>query len=397
MKSLQRIFQWKLRYHQTKAFFFFVLSWLVTRLIFKEQDLWLLSERGTDARDNGFWMFKYIVENHPEINVKYIIDNESEDKKKFSQWNKSLIPYNSFRHYLIMWQARYLISTHIGGYLPYYIGQNLLLRNIFHRLVSHSKIIWLQHGIIKDNLTQVHYGQVYLDLFICGAKPEYDYVIQKFGYPNGVVHYTGLARFDGLHHVEINKGQILLMPTWRWWLLGKDFLSSVFFQIYSRLLSDVRLHKLLILNGLHLVFYPHHEVQPYISSFEQLNLPECIHIANHRDYDVQQLLKESALLITDYSSVFFDFIYMQKPVVYFQFDEKEFREKHYAEGYYDYHHGLGDWCGDVDSLICTLQRYVDNGFAISNELKKIVEVYFPLHDQHNCERIYSAILRLHGD
>ena len=53
-------------------------------------------------------------------------------------------------------------------------------------------------------------------------------------------------------------------------------------------------------------------------------------------YDVQQLLKESLLLITDYSSVFFDMMYMNKPVNFYQFDEKQYRKSHYKEGYLNY-------------------------------------------------------------
>ena len=47
---------------------------------------------------------------------------------------------------------------------------------------------------------------------------------------------------------------------------------------------------------------------------------ERIIIADWKKYDVQGLLKESALLITDLSSVFMDFAYMRKPMIYYQFD-----------------------------------------------------------------------------
>ena len=35
-------------------------------------------------------------------------------------------------------------------------------------------------------------------------------------------------------------------------------------------------------------------------------------LADWKNYDIQELLKESAFLITDYSSVFMDFAYMRK-------------------------------------------------------------------------------------
>ena len=37
----------------------------------KYKDLWLIAERGIDARDNAYYLFKYITANHPEINIAY--------------------------------------------------------------------------------------------------------------------------------------------------------------------------------------------------------------------------------------------------------------------------------------------------------------------------------------
>ena len=39
----------------------------------KYTDLWLIAERGIDARDNGYYLFKYITEHHKEINIEYVI------------------------------------------------------------------------------------------------------------------------------------------------------------------------------------------------------------------------------------------------------------------------------------------------------------------------------------
>ena len=72
-------------------------------------------------------------------------------------------------------------------------------------------------------------------------------------------------------------------------------------------------------------------MQPFLSEFEG---NKRIKIASTEEYDVQTVLKESAYLITDYSSISFDFAYMKKPLCYFQFDYAEFREKHYPEGYF---------------------------------------------------------------
>ena len=46
-------------------------------------------------------------------------------------------------------------------------------------------------------------------------------------------------------------------------------------------------------------------------------------------FDYQKILIKSSLLITDYSSVFFDFSYMKKPIIYTQFDYELHRKVHY--------------------------------------------------------------------
>ena len=45
----------------------------------------------------------------------------------------------------------------------------------------------------------LHRKNMYMDLFVCGAKPEYEYIRDTFGYiRNTCRSYVGLARFDNL-------------------------------------------------------------------------------------------------------------------------------------------------------------------------------------------------------
>ena len=108
--------------------------------------------------------------------------------------------------------------------------------------------------------------------------------------------------------------------------------------------------------------------------------------------DIQKVLKESSIMITDYSSVFMDFAYMTKPILFFQFDYKEFREKQYAEGYYNYRDGFGVSVDNSDDLVDELIKTYKNG-PEKKYLKRMND-FFELKDQKNCERIY---LLLNGD
>ena len=73
-----------------------------------------------------------------------------------------------------------------------------------------------------------------------------------------------------------------------------------------------------------------------IEIFKEYCFNKDIIIADKDTFDVQDLLIRSQILITDYSSVFFDFAYMKKPEIFFQFDNERYRNSHYKEGYFSY-------------------------------------------------------------
>lgn len=383
----------KLRVLELKAMMLMVLSWVVAKLTKPENSLWLFSERGDEARDNAFWMFRYVKENHPEVNAKYIISADSENRDKLKKWERDLIETDSFLHYVLMWQAEYCLSTHNCGCFPYFIKKIPILSRIVRRGNKGMRIVWLQHGVTKHDMPAYHYEKLIVDKVISGAYPEYEFLQETFHFPKDVVCYTGLARFDGLHAPKVNPNQILLMPTWRIWLHQDNFLESNFWKTYSSLLASSDLHRLLQESGQTLVFYPHYEMQPYLDEFKKLNLPACIQLADKAKYDVQTLLKESALLITDYSSVFFDFAYMYKPIIFFQFDFEEFHQKHYQKGYFDFKHCFADWTGDIPSLLSNIKEAVERQYTLSEGKKAMIDKYFPLHDCHNCERIFQEVIK----
>ena len=112
-------------------------------------------------------------------------------------------------------------------------------------------------------------------------------------------------------------------------------------------------------------------------------------------YDIQQLLKESALLITDYSSVHFDFAYMNKPVLYYQFDREEFWDKQYKQSSFDAaKDGFGPVAYGVKSLVYELKQAYANGFTMKSEYQSRMREFYQLYDDHNCDRVYREITKI---
>lgn len=382
----------KRRFMQTKV----IVKYLITILYCKIKrekinDVWLISERGDDARDNGYVFYRYLKNNHPEINVKFVVKKKSVDYKKIEK--DDVIIYQSFKHIELFLTSKYLISTHIQGTSPEFRSfMKLAKRGMVKPL---GKQIMLQHGITKDVVgILLKKNNPFLDLFICGANPEYEFILGNYGYSDNVIKLTGFARYDTLENKS--KNQILLMPTWRNYLYKsseKEFLKSEYFKRYNELINNNELCNILKELNYKLIFYPHYEVQKYIKHFK--TNCENIIIADFDNYDVQELLNESKMLITDYSSVFFDFAYMKKPIIYYHFDYDRYRKTQYKPGYFDYKkNGFGEVYNNLEDLLKEIKTSSEEGFCMKAKYKNRINSFFPFCDNCNCERVYNEIINL---
>ena len=354
-------------------------------------DLWIVSERGVDARDNGYHFFKYLRNEHPEINTVYIISNDSPDRQKVASLGK-IVEYGSFKHYLCYVLAKYTVSTHIDGYSP-----DILFFHKFGKLFpDKSKKVFLQHGIIKDDLGFCHADQTNIDMFVCSAVPEYEYVKKTFGYKDGILKLTGLCRYDNLKKMDAPTRKILFMPTWRSNLRTcnkRKFTESEYFTTFNSFLNSEELARLLEENDYELIFYPHFEVHRFLDCFENNN--ERVQITDFKNSDVQDLLINSDILVTDYSSVFFDYAYMRKPMVYFQYNDAAFRAQHYKEGYFDFKRdGFGEVVATGGEVVDSLRRILENGVQPDDVYLKKMNAFFKFNDTNNCQRNYEAIIAL---
>lgn len=358
-------------------------------------DVWLVSERPAEAQDNGYWLFKYICENECHRNTYYIIKSGARDEKKVVTLGKTIKAY-SLKHYLYYLLATKHISSQIDGGMPSMRVCSFLER---HGLLKNKKI-FLQHGVIKDVLPFCFKETARVDMFCCSTKIETEFVRKNFGYQENEVFQTGLARFDNLYKNQgKTKKQVLVMPTWRAWLAKKEFkndetaianfINSPFYKCYATLLENKRLHDILKKNGYNLIFYVHSDLQFYTKQFQILD--RTIEIASDQDYDVQQLLVESEILVTDYSSIFFDFAFMKKPICYYHFDYEEYRKKQHLEGYYDYHKGLGPVFDCVDDIVMYIEHIISQEGKMDQVYSELADDLMDLRDGNNCERIIKQI------
>ena len=367
-------------------------------------DIWLFSERGNEAKDNAFALFKFVRQNHPSIPAYFIMtETDSDEYLKAAQLG-NVINKNSNQHKIAFLKSKYLLCTHTRGMISPW---QLNILSLCYEDYLKKKYIFLQHGITHNNVSEaLHKTKQNFDLFLCGAKPEYDYILNHFGYSPKEVKYTGFARYDSLLDFT-TKNQILLMTTWRTGICqpswhskrtvnDSKFITSEYYKKYQELINSEQLIAMLENNNLELIFYPHFEMQQYLKYFSTPS--DKIIIASKDNYDVQTLLIESKLLITDYSSVFFDFAYMKKPCLFYQFDEKIFFDTHYKRGYFNYKtDGFGIVCNYKERLLAEIEKVIDSDFVLNQKYYKRIKKFFPLHDKNNCLRIYREIISLGDD
>ncbi|MCZ4151693.1 CDP-glycerol glycerophosphotransferase, partial [Escherichia coli] len=155
------------------------------------------------------------------------------------------------------------------------------------------------------------------------SEREKQYIVQDFQYSPQEVKVTGLARFDALlaNDIAVNDNMLLIIPTWRDWLQNEEvFLESDYLKQWKSLLCSAELSALADTYGLEIVFCLH----PNMMQFREHFAGTPARLIVQGEVDVQELIKTAAIMITDYSSVNFDFSFLHKPVHYYQFDRSRF-------------------------------------------------------------------------
>ena len=373
-----------------KYFIFLCLYYLLFpfgKLLYGQKNKWLICELGDDAQDNGYYFLKYLSDKHPEITTYYLIKKDSPDYIKVCSITK-VVEFGSFKHFLMAISCRVKISSHLFGYAPW-----IQMMTFYRRNKTKGVHVFLQHGITKN------YQKGFLaenckslSLFVCGAKPEYSYIESEFGYKNDVVQYTGFPRYDSLNNVNLERKQILVFPTWRRFLDGLtdgEFKTTQFFCNWNSIVNNPEIINICKANRINIKFCLHPSVQKYKKCFDSNDITSIVDV---NEQDIQTLLNESALLVTDFSSVFFDFAYLKKPVIYFQFDELDYYQMHYDKGYFDYRRdGFGPVFVNVEETISYIKEAIANNFQLDRKYSNRIASNFIYNDKNNCSRVFERI------
>lgn len=373
---------------------------MIISSIFKHKEIWLISDRTLVANDNGMHFFKYVNKiNDQNIKPYFVISKNSQDYDKMKKYGK-VINYNSFKYKICFLLSDKIISSQADDWVINAFGTNAR----FYRDLYKFDFVFLQHGITQNDLSGwLNKIKKNIKLITTTSKKEYESIITgNYFYDKNVVKLTGLSRYDNL--VDKKKKIIAIMPTWRSNLGGKVknhegtrvynplFKESDYFKFYNNLINDKKLLDIMEENGYKGVFVTHPSHEENGIDFKGNKIFEVIN--GYADY--QSIFSVSSLLVSDYSSVLFDFAYLNKPIIYTQFDKEDFYKYHiFDQGYFSYEKdGFGPVLYDYDSTVNEIIKCIKNGCKLENIYKKRIDKFYQYHDKLNSKRIYEEIKKL---
>lgn len=308
-----------------KGVLFSILAFFLSR---KSNRIIFNSEFNTEFNHNSKYLFLYFLENHPELDIRFVIN----DSILYAELEKEFGPYfidtHSLKNCLYILKAKVWVTssleTPISGVYQAY------RRKVFH----------LGHG---SPLKKVGLGEEYVNwkksLYYRLIKGNFSYFFSTseafsetwrkcLDLEKDQVLITGQARNEALNTEYISRSEsfefnptkkhILYAPTWR------PFSDTILFPFEDfnteRLGAFLQQYNYVI----HLRVHPNFEsdISDSIKSIEGVNI-----LPRSNVVDINEVLGKFDLLITDYSSIYIDYLLTQKPLLFLPYDHDLYKEK----------------------------------------------------------------------
>lgn len=296
----------------------------------KKNYIWLFGENlASTANNNSFYFWKHTVQKQDDIDKYIVLDKNAGTKKVYnslsSREREFVVWKNSARHYEIYSQADlFFVSLSYKDIQP----DKFLWKNV--RFYVTKPLIYLQHGTLA--IKQLNYkGYAYnnnMFRFILYNKnitetfkntnDFRDYQLYYGIYPP---RYTELVkRHLGYQKDDSRIKSILWFPTWREYF-GKNYQTDILLMQMKRVLQSKKLAEYLdSTNSVFTVCLHQFFDEKKISYFKENLKTDKIRFVHASSTDVLDELAKNDVLITDYSSVGFDFTTLNKPVILYQPD-----------------------------------------------------------------------------
>lgn len=304
------------------------------RLKIDEKTILLESQQGKEFSGNMYYICKELIENENYRDYKIymsIIKKRKEEAEEFFENKKmsriKFVEMNSKEYFKIISTAKYLIND--NTFLPFFIkkdGQVYLntwhgtplkslgkkIKNDFYNIGNAQKNFIVSDYLLYPNeYTKNHMLEDYMTSNLSNNK------ILLEGYPRNTAFFDDKLKEKIKNKYEIMDKQIIAyMPTWRG-TLGKQNSSiqkmnlEYIFEEMEENLSDKQI--------LYVNLHPIERAKIDFSKYSKVkSFPS--------EYETYEFLNVVDVLVTDYSSVFFDFLNTGKKIILYTYDRESYLE-----------------------------------------------------------------------
>ena len=276
-------------------------------------------------------------------------------------------------------------------FFPYYLHPNYqLIINLWHGIPLKK----LGRSVVKRNEESLEIQFQTYSYFTVSSEFEKKLIHSCYTVTEDI-WVTGSPRNDELtknnfallqDYPFLNKKTILYAPTWR-----EQGNKSAFFPFKDKDL--VKLNKFLENQDAYLLLRGHREEMKYLSDKNPMNFTRIL--AAHQDVfsEVQHLLPYVDVLLTDYSSIYLDYLLLNKPIIFMPYDIKEYTK--YRGFLFDYYkYSPGPKVNSQEDLIRELETSLNKPNNDASYRSEISDVFHKFKNGGACHRIYDEIKKL---
>ncbi|MCH2545977.1 MAG: CDP-glycerol glycerophosphotransferase family protein [Alphaproteobacteria bacterium] len=381
----------------------FFVYWF-SQLVPKKKKLWIFGAwNGEKYGDNSKYLFEYINENKPEIRPVWLTRNQEAYDLIRSKGFEVIWTY-SFKGFLIsMIAEKIFISVGIKDVNRYAInrkdiimmwhGSTPIKKIVFDDTITRNKQLSLEKSLFS---LFPFLGSTRLKGLAISGSAEASKIFQSaFNAKEEQIILTGFPRNDTFFNMnqiapiftilesakKINLTTVIYMPTHR--KEGKGELSeliSLDFNKFNHSLKSLNTKLFIKLHYFHLKTH----------TFE--NLSHIYFITDEDiDQDIYTVLNKFDIMITDYSSVHFDFLLTQNPIIFAPFDKEKYL-KNDREFYFNYNEVTpGPHANNWEEILEYIEKFIHNPKLYEKERLKVMNRFNIFTDSKNCQRVVSAI------
>ncbi|MBR1871332.1 MAG: glycosyltransferase [Kiritimatiellae bacterium] len=193
---------------------------------------------------------------------------------------------------------------------------------------------------------------------------------------------AGLPRFDLLAAAapksESEKKVLLVSFTWRYDMKTReDFETSFFSRRISALMASPairRLHE----SGVRIVFNTHHALQRILGTNKVFALPPFVELCDTSS--LSEYIRTADMLLTDYSSIAFDFLFRERPVLFWMPDLDDPARDSATHGDLVFASAqtakIFNSVTGLESVANLLAHYAERNFTLEPDKRKIARSFF---------------------